>query len=61
MYFCIMEWIRKYREEKLRKSQEYHDRQVEILTEFLILRIRLKAGGDRGIHLLKHDPPSEKG
>ena len=53
-----MEWIKKYREEKLKKCQEYHDRQVEILTQFYILRKRLKAGGDRGIHFLKQDPHS---
>lgn len=57
-YICIMEWIRKYREKKLRKRQE-HDRQVRVFTEIVYLRKRDKVGGNMEIHFPKHDPPSQ--
>lgn len=55
-YICIMEWIRKYREEKLRKRQE-HDRHVRVITEIIYLRKRDMVGGNMEIHFPKHDPP----
>lgn len=57
-YICIMEWIRKYREEKLRKRQE-NDRHVRVITEIIYLRKRDMVGGNMEIHFPKHDPPSQ--